>query len=308
MLRETFGTGGLCAIWLLEALNYAVHVVLVPVPWNAYSQAVGYSLWALQLACLARCQGTDPGPVPDAWVERARYGEERCTVCERSGELLPPRAYYIRRHGAVVLGLDHYCSWLGVPIGYRNRRYFIQFVVYSFVFISIGAAHSIYAFLAMLPPQLPAPLWDALAQRRLGAVLWEGGAALHLGFGAFLLFLGRRRREGELAYALLLACTIVLNLLGAVMLGGIACQHLFLVARNRTTLEPRDTRYDVGLRANLAQVFGARPLLWLLPAGGGPASDGVHYPLNPQYKVGGGGASGRGRRAAEQRRRRLVGY
>lgn len=301
---ETFGTLGLVAIWLVEALNYAVHVVLRPTPWNAYSTAVGYSLWALQLWTLARCQGIDAGPVSVAWLQRARHGQESHTLCERSGMMLPPRALYIRRIGAVVLGCDHYCGWLGTPIGYRNRKFFVLFVVYSFVFIVIGAAHSIYAFLLLLPPRVPLPLWDALAQRRLGAALWEGGAAMHLGFAQFLLLLGRKAREGELAYTLGLACTVVANLVGTFLLGFTALEHVMLVARNRTVLSPRDSRYDVGLRANLAQVFGANPLLWLLPVvGGGPVSDGVHYPLNPSYKVATGGAR---RAGAGQARRRHV--
>ena len=34
----------------LEALNFAAHVLLRPVPWNLTSQLCGYMLWALQVA------------------------------------------------------------------------------------------------------------------------------------------------------------------------------------------------------------------------------------------------------------------
>ena len=34
---------------LFEALNFAVHVLLRPAPWNFTSQAFGYMLWALQV-------------------------------------------------------------------------------------------------------------------------------------------------------------------------------------------------------------------------------------------------------------------
>ena len=52
------------AIWPLEGINFAVHVILRPVPWNPTSTACGYLLWALQLCCFARFQCTDAGRVP----------------------------------------------------------------------------------------------------------------------------------------------------------------------------------------------------------------------------------------------------
>ena len=104
-------------VWIIEALNFAVHVVMRPIPWNAVSQLVGYSLWALQLACFFRCQLTPVPQVDDAWLARAAAGLEAATVCHRTGQLLPPRARYVRHSGHVVLGFDHYCFWLGSPVG-----------------------------------------------------------------------------------------------------------------------------------------------------------------------------------------------
>ena len=57
---------------------------------------------------------------------------------------LPPRAYFLQREQTIILGFDHYCWWLGAPIGWYNRKFFLQFVIYasslagySFVFITM---------------------------------------------------------------------------------------------------------------------------------------------------------------------------
>ena len=144
----------LLPIWGLEALNYAVHVILRPAPWNVASQAVGYLLWALQLACFFRCQLVPPPEISDEWRDRAAAGLEEATTCPRTGQLLPPRARHLRRSGAVILGFDHYCFWLGTPIGLHNRKYFVLFVCWSAVFCFMGTAHSLFELTYALPLRL----------------------------------------------------------------------------------------------------------------------------------------------------------
>ena len=150
ILRRSTHTYALWGIWLLEALNYAVHVVLRPVPWNTTSVLIGYALWAVQLWCFAACQLVDPGKLPPDWERLAQSGAEDSTVCKRSGLLLPPRGRYVRRAGGVVLGLDHFCHWLGTPVGFRNRKLFILFISYSTLFCIMGSVHSAYAGACML--------------------------------------------------------------------------------------------------------------------------------------------------------------
>jgi len=142
LFARAFSTHLLTVIWLIEALNYGVHVIFRPEPWNAVSVASGYALWAVQLVSLARCQLTDPGSVSDEWEAQAKAGVVPSTACKRSGRLLPPRARYVRRAGRVIVGFDHYCFWLGTPIGFRNRKFFILFVLYSALFCAMGSLHS----------------------------------------------------------------------------------------------------------------------------------------------------------------------
>ena len=313
------GTCGLWGIWLLMVINYLVHVVLRPIPWNSTSVVTGYLLWFLQLACFWRVQTVDPGRPSDEWTASAMEGNHAAVVCKRSGRLLPERAMYVHRAGGVVLGLDHYCSWLGTPVGLYNRKMFILFVFYSAIFCAMGAAHSLFALLCQMPDALlpmhetaeaataaalnfpapppancrhvglPASLYDAFSQRRVGPILYESLAACHRGFGILLHVLEHAHDVGQLFYATLLTLTVPANILGAILLGLMATEQMTNVMRNATTLEPDETRYNVGMSRNWRQVFGDQPMLWALPTTPNvrAETDGYSWPLNPSLRVGG---------------------
>ena len=284
----------LVGIALLEALNYAVHVVLRPEPWNITSVVAGYALWAVQLACFARLQLGDPGSMPASWESLAEAGTERAEVCARSGRLVPPRARYSKRAGTVVLGLDHYCHWLGTPVGFGNRKLFILFVGYSALFCAVGSAHSACELCWGAPARLGLPSLPG-ALRGSGAVPCPGveRAADPVRWFVFLQLraaerawswlwrlLARAHAARHLSYIVALLASVALNMLSAVLLFFLMLHQVALSAFNRTTLEPTNPRYDRGVRANWEQVFGRRRLLWALPllgGAGGPEGDGIHW-------------------------------
>ncbi len=303
-LPKALSTPELWLIWLIEAINYGVHVIWRPTSWNPTSVSIGYALWAMQLACFARCQSIDPGIIAESWCPDDESHSE-ASVCKRSGRRLPPRALYVRHAGAAIAGLDHHCFWIGTPIGYRNRKFFILFIGYSAVFCAMGAAHSAYEIGVAAPSRLGAPpLLDSLAATAVEAYeanrepppspisLMNGAERVRL-TGRAVLFAawawagdmhGRALDAAQAWYLCAVCITLVANTVAAVLLGFLTLSQTLLAAFNRTTVAPLDTRYDVGLRANWAQVFGARPLLWLLPVmGDGPTVDGMHYPLSPRW-------------------------
>ena len=113
-------------IWCLVALNFYVLAVRrhAQQAWNWLSLLVGYGGLALQALSFYRCRHTNPGTVTDEWVAAATAGTVPASVCPRSGKLVPPGGLYVRRAGeSVILGFDHYCFWLGAPVGLRNRRH-----------------------------------------------------------------------------------------------------------------------------------------------------------------------------------------
>ena len=291
----------LVGILILEALNYAVHVILRPEPWNASSVSIGYALWALQLACFVRLQLGDPGSVSASWEARAAAGEEATVVCVRSGRLVPTRARYCRRANTVVLGLDHYCHWLGTPVGFGNRKLFVLFVGYSAAFCGMGFVHSLLELgwgaptrlgLASLSramrPEIAAPAASALD---FAAKLRRAFSRLRLFWcscGSWLVqLLAASHSADHLPYMMALIASVPLNAIACILLSMLTLHQLALTCFNRTTIDPSDARFDVGLRANWSQVFGARALLWALPlmgggsdddaSGSGPVGDGYHW-------------------------------
>ena len=296
LLRRSLHTPELVIIWALEALNYAVHVLLRPEPWNSTSVTIGYALWALQLWCFARLQLCDPGTVSSEWETSAKAGAELSTVCPRTGRLVPMRAGYVRNANAVVLGLDHYCYWLGTPVGLYNRKLFILFTGYSAVFCIMGAAHSSYELLWGTPARFGLPSFftalrvsrelhvdDPLTLAALGSSardLVEAGC--RWGFAMWSHARAASEHAGSLSYYVCLALSVPLNTVAAILLAALTAHQLLLVLFNRTTLAPRDARFDLGFKDNWRQVFGHDVRFWLLPlVGSGPGADGDRLQRNP---------------------------
>lgn len=112
------------------------------------------------------------------------------------------------------------------------------------------------------------------------------------------LFEGSLKYHGRTGAAYIVAVLVstVINPLGCTTLGLFWIYHLWLVVRNRSSLDEEDRRYDIGAAANFRQVFGERTLLWLLPVVGDDRGvDGYHWPRNEQ--------AGAARRRARDRER-----
>ena len=89
------------------------------------------------------------------------------------------------------------------------------------------------------------------------------------------------REEGVLGSLIRLMAICVDVALGIVLVC-FTSFHLNMACKNETTIEScgtADPRYDVGVGANLEQVFGCNRWLWLLPVyGAGPVGDGLAWP------------------------------
>ena len=196
-------------------------------------------------------------------------------------------------------------------------------MLYSAIFCAVGFGHSLYAVSCTLAPSdggvdsissigsssCPRPLALSLAGLRSAllhehspsAALSEGLKAAHVTLASFLHAFEHAVHAGTAMYTVLLVATVPANLFAALYLASMAAEQLFLVARNRTTLDPHDTRYDVGLARNFVQVFGERPWLWPLPfhtlgwwrlqttsaaqRHWHHIGDGYEYPLSPRHSV-----------------------
>ena len=250
-------TNQLVHLWLHEPFRPVVH-------------AISHAIVGVQVWCYGKTMITHPGSPPAEWCDAALKGEVPVEVCPTTGVMHPPRARYVRRIGEVVLHCDHQCFWMAHPVGHRNRRYFILYLVWSTILCAWGA------LLSLLEARgaYGVPAWPS----------YEGaqGVLATLAFPPRYLYdLAYDRLDGEplsrTAHRHTLLLLLLLDTGAAVQLGGMASFHLVAAAMGRTSLTSGDTTYDVGVGHNWRAVFGTRVLGWFLPVDGLPEGDGVHF-------------------------------
>ncbi len=294
-------TPALVLIWALVGANYAVFASSTLYHARAAS-LLAHAVLALQLVSFAQCMAIHPGAPPAGYLPTGEGSAS--AACKRTGLPLPPRAAWVRAANEVVLGLDHYCYWIARPIGLRNRKFFILFLLYSCALCLVGAAvaaHEVAALCAhgdAVLEQLRSPTASralieaapvgsaARAKLKLAsfALIVASDSPLRLFEAALPLLVPLILAEGRFSVARVLCVPLCLaaDVLAGALLGAFGGWHLWLAARGRTTLARSDATYDIGWRANMEQVFGARRWAWALPlALGGPSVDGLSYPLNP---------------------------
>ena len=139
-----FPTCYMIMIWTVVSANYVLHVFLRERRWNMPVFCGGHLILAIQVAAYVATMRTPPGSVPASWhaaaamgVARSR-GKVKYVVDGRTGQRLPLRARHVFRAGDAVLGFDHFCFWLGVPIGLRNRKPFVLFLCYSWLLVTFA--------------------------------------------------------------------------------------------------------------------------------------------------------------------------
>ncbi|XAR63170.1 Protein S-acyltransferase [Bertholletia excelsa] len=247
------GLGSLAALVILVLF----HVLLVMLLWSYFTVVF-----------------TDPGSVPPNW--RPTVDEERCDTdpltgpefsvvsvgtknpriryCRKCNQLKPPRCHHCSVCGRCVLKMDHHCVWVVNCVGALNYKYFLLFLVYTFLETSLVTLSLVPQFIAFFSDEEIPGTPGMLA-------------------ATFLAF--------------------VLNLAFALSVLGFLIMHMSLVAANTTTIEAYEKktspkwRYDLGRKRNFEQVFGMDKWYWFIPTYSEedlrrlPALQGLEYPSKP---------------------------
>lgn len=183
--------------------------------------------------------------------------------CSRCQNAKPPRCHHCSVCQRCVLKMDHHCVWVVNCVGARNYKFFLLFLIYTFLETTLDT-------LALL--------------------------------SSIMKFLGNAKKHsaspGNLAVTVL---AFVLNLAFALSLLCFLAMHATLLWSNTTTIEVYEKRrekkeraarwkYDLGWKKNLEQVFGTKRALWLLPMfskddlDNVPSLQGTYFPMhgNPE--------------------------
>ncbi|KAH9322011.1 hypothetical protein KI387_016650 [Taxus chinensis] len=201
--------------------------------------------------------GSNVGTFPQPLVSTMSHvpGLRYCNKCEN---YKPPRCHHCRVCQRCILKMDHHCVWVVNCVGARNYKFFLLFLIYTFLETTLDT-------LVLLPHFIN--FFKDVEHHA------SSSSNLATTFLAFIL---------NVAFAL--------SLLGFLIL------HTSLVLANTTTIEVYEKkkmsrwRYDMGRRKNFEQVFGTRKLYWLIPLyseddiASMPMLHGIDFPVRPDVE------------------------
>eukprot|EP00923_Selenidium_pygospionis_P054720 GHVN01095339.1.p1 GENE.GHVN01095339.1~~GHVN01095339.1.p1 ORF type:complete len:526 (-),score=112.11 GHVN01095339.1:346-1923(-) len=241
-----------CLQFFILYLYLVYMIVLVgpalypPTCWGWTVCAVFNVSFVLMITAFWQCATMDPGEVP----QQSHKGQGKfCMKCHNSK---PDRTHHCSTCGKCVLNMDHHCPWLANCVGFHNRQFFIQILIYGVVCTGFTTIHSIVYMITTAPY-----IWPKSAD------LSEVGdkAPGMLGFFSVVVLL---------FFSLVLFVALIT----------FARFHLNLVCRNATTIETTFNKanqedYDLGTcLLNWKQVFGESWWWWWVPVWKQPLGDG----------------------------------
>jgi palmitoyltransferase len=259
-------------VFIVLGIIFGIHSTFVALVWypkldslSAFVLLLVYHFFFMNLILsFYQCVMTDPGVVPPNWGFYMGDETKRRRYCKMCNVWKPDRTHHCSICNRCILNMDHHCPWINNCVGFYNRKFFIQLLVYVYLSLSIVVLFS---------------FWDFLAHIGTCFGIWPFHDAAH--------------EEVVDTWYIIRTCLITLAWIMSVLLIGTLTNfikfHVNLVLDNYTTIENLEReenakcKFDIGKWRNLEQVFGPNIWMWWLPMhtqASRPAGDGVRWRMH----------------------------
>mmetsp|Transcript_64631 Transcript_64631/g.179780 ORF Transcript_64631/g.179780 Transcript_64631/m.179780 type:complete len:288 (-) Transcript_64631:165-1028(-) len=174
------------------------------------------------------------------------YRPGRATWCSACMRERPERAHHCGQCSFCILRMDHHCPWVGTCIGWRNQKYFVLFLWWTFL-------TTVHFLLTLQKPSAADGVMALLA-------------------------------DASQPVSVVVITCVVGSFVFMLVTGGMFCFQLFMVARNVSGIEEMfvgDNPYcQPSCLDNIRQLFGPLDLRILIPVfpTKPPRLDGTSFP------------------------------
>lgn len=178
-------------------------------------------------------------------------GEPYLRWCPKCNVWKPDRCHHCSNCKRCFLQMDHHCPWFSCCIGFRNHKFFIQFLLYVFVFCGYVLAISLYF------------LYDFFVKEQYAEHQYLSLTLVFLAVVSFAFFLSVGCFAGFLVYLMLRnLTTIEFQDLRWNYLGDHSAEYEYDSTGKKKSVA---NFYDLGLKRNWTAVMGDTWWHWLLP-------------------------------------------
>merc|ERR1719188_2189069 len=151
--QRLYGMGFIVIVLSLILFIHCAYVFLVygPKLWNpavVLLLSVYHFFFVGLMASLYQCVMPDPGVVPPNWGFYMGDETKRRRYCKMCNVWKPDRTHHCSICNRCILNMDHHCPWINNCVGFYNRKFFIQLLVYVYLSLLIVALSSFWDFLA----------------------------------------------------------------------------------------------------------------------------------------------------------------
>jgi len=109
---------------------------------------VFHVVFVLSLVAYWNAIMTDPGMVPPNWGFYMGDETKRRRYCKMCNVWKPDRTHHCSICNRCILNMDHHCPWINNCVGFYNRKFFMLFVVYTWmclVCIAVSSYYNVFA-------------------------------------------------------------------------------------------------------------------------------------------------------------------